>query len=328
MEYKFINVTKDLSTVEMKEQTKINIKTIKLLNEEVTRLKQVREQEEIIVEKNIEVTKETDETFDIEIESDNSLIEEINYYYSRILSEDDSVLKEFLPSLRNSNYQNIVYGICALLLKEITEVKVFIETEKDSLTKQELEDFKEEIINKQRLITEINKANVEIIDKGENEENKISNNIVFSTDDIEITYQELKVEITGIAETGKERDVVVKDAVKSVVTKKYLYAKARQAGIHVTTEEYEAYKTALSTDIQNSENKEAVQAYFDGFGGEENYWKQMEATIMQNLTIHKYLNEQAANEKEIEEIKEKAYTEALTIDEEKELIRIANGIYE
>ena len=179
MEYKFINVTKDLSTVEMKEQTKINIKTIKLLNEEVTRLKQVGEQEEITVEKNIEVTKETDETFDIEIESDNSLIEEINYYYSRILSEDDSVLKEFLPSLKNSNYQNIVYGICALLLKEITEIKVFIETEKDSLTKQELEDFKEEIINKQRLITEINKANVEIIDKGENEENKISNNIVF-----------------------------------------------------------------------------------------------------------------------------------------------------
>lgn len=179
MEYKFINVTKDLSIVEMEEQTKINIKTIKLLNEEVTRLKQVREQEEITVEKNIEVTKETDETFDIEIESDNSLIEEINYYYSRILSEDDSVLKELLPSLKNSNYQNIVYGICALLLKEITEVKVFIETEKDSLTKQELEDFKEEIINKQRLITEINKANVEIIDKGESEENKISNNIVF-----------------------------------------------------------------------------------------------------------------------------------------------------
>lgn len=179
MEYKFINVTKDLSIVEMEEQTKINIKTIKLLNEEVTRLKQVREQEEITVEKNIEVTKETDETFDIEIESDNSLIEEINYYYSRILSEDDSVLKELLPSLRNSNYQNIVYGICALLLKEITEIKVFIETEKDSLTKQELEDFKEEIINKQRLITEINKANVEIIDKGESEENKISNNIVF-----------------------------------------------------------------------------------------------------------------------------------------------------
>ena len=54
----------------------------------------------------------------------------------------------------------------------------------------------------------------------------------------------------------------------------------------------------------------------------------MESTIMQNLTIHKYLNEQAANEKEIEEIKEEAYTEALTIDEEKELIRIANGIYE
>lgn len=179
MEYKFINVTKDLSTVEMKEQTKINIKTIKLLNEEVARLKQVREQEEITAEKNIEVTKETDETFDIEIESDNSLIEEINYYYSRILSEDDSVLKELLPSLKNSNYQNIVYGICALLLKEITEIKVFIETEKDSLTKQELEDFKEEIINKQRLITEINKANVEIIDKGESEENKISNNIVF-----------------------------------------------------------------------------------------------------------------------------------------------------
>ena len=155
-----------------------------------------------------------------------------------------------------------------------------------------------------------------------------SNNVVFATDTVEITYQELKVEITGIAETGKERDVVVKDAVKSVVTKKYLYAKAKQAGIHVTTDEYEAYKTALSTDIQNSENKEAVQAYFDGFGGEENYWKQMEATIMQNLTIHKYLNEQAANEKEIEEIKEEAYTEALTIDEEKELIRIANGIYE
>lgn len=179
MEYKFIDITKDLSVIEMEEQIKTNIKTIKLLNEEVRRLKQVSKQEETIIENDIKDAEEVDELFDTEIENEDSLIEEINYYYSRILSEDDSVLKEFLPSLRNSNYQNIVYGICALLLKEITEIKVFIETEKDSLTKQELEDFKEEIINKQRLITEINKANVEIIDKGESEENKISNNIVF-----------------------------------------------------------------------------------------------------------------------------------------------------
>ena len=179
MEYKFIDITKDLSVIEMEEQIKTNIKTIKLLNEEVRRLKQVSKQEETIIENDIKDTEEVDELFDTEIENEDSLLEEINYYYSRILSEDDSVLKELLPSLKNSNYQNIVYGICALLLKEITEVKVFIETEKGSLTKQELEDFKEEIINKQRLITEINKANVEIIDKGESEENKISNNIVF-----------------------------------------------------------------------------------------------------------------------------------------------------
>lgn len=179
MEYKFIDITKDLSVIEMEEQIKTNIKTIKLLNEEVRRLKQVSKQEETIIENDIKDAEEVDELFDTEIENEDSLIEEINYYYSRILSEDDSVLKELLPSLRNSNYQNIVYGICTLLLKEITEIKVFIETEKDSLTKQELEDFKEEIIYKQRLITEINKANVEIIDKGESEENKISNNIVF-----------------------------------------------------------------------------------------------------------------------------------------------------
>lgn len=163
---------------------------------------------------------------------------------------------------------------------------------------------------------------------GDTSNGDASNNVVFATDTIGITNEELKVAITGIAETGKERDAVVKDAVKTVVTKKYLYAKAKQAGIHVTMVEYEAYKTALSTDIQNSENKEAVQAYFDGFGGEENYWKQMKETIMQNLTIHKYLSEQAVNENEIEEIKEKAYIEALTVDEEKELIQIADGIYE
>lgn len=173
-----------------------------------------------------------------------------------------------------------------------------------------------------------------------------SDTIVFSTDDVEVTKGELTAVIAGNTGQGKSQDEIVKDAVKTVVTRKYLYAEAVKAGVNVTNVEYETYKKTLNDSIQKSENKDSVQAYFEGFGGEENYWKKMKPMIMQNLVIRKYLDEQVETENEVQgysieespaernekdkletQIKEEAYEEALTAEEEEKLIHIADKLY-
>ncbi|MCI7106703.1 MAG: hypothetical protein MR945_02320 [Agathobacter sp.] len=178
-------------------------------------------------------------------------------------------------------------------------------------------------------------------------EDEEAGTILFSRGDIEVTKGELTSAIIGNMGRGKNQEEIVEDAVQTVVTRKYLYVKAAKAGVAVTEEEYEAYKEMLSESLQNADNKEDVQAYFDGFGGEDNYWKSMKPTILQNLTIRKYLNEQTGNEsgavgysekeipagtdkqQELEtQIKAEAYEEALTVEEQEKLIDAAVELYQ
>lgn len=183
MTYKFIDITNGLSVLEMETATQENTKTIKLLSEEVKRLKSVSLQSELEKSRILDITIEEDITE--EIDDDSSLLDEITYYYSKIIeatsiSPLDSVnLKELLPSLKNSNYQNIIYGICALLLKEINEILEFIQTENAGLTKEELQEFKEEALTKQKLMHEINVSNIEKQEEIISEKEEPLNNIVF-----------------------------------------------------------------------------------------------------------------------------------------------------
>jgi len=181
MKYQFVEITKDLTAEEMKSRTDINTRTIKILNEEVNRLKLASLKEErAIYDKS--VTKiDTKQFIEEKFDDDASLLEEINYYYSKITSLEDGIsINEMLPSKKNPNYQNIIYGICALLLKENNEIKIFIESEKDNLTKEELTEFKDEILVNQIKINLIKETEAKIEKENTLEEKKeASNNIVF-----------------------------------------------------------------------------------------------------------------------------------------------------
>lgn len=178
-------------------------------------------------------------------------------------------------------------------------------------------------------------------------EDEESGTILFSTDDIEVTKGELTSAIIGNMGQGKKQEEIVGAAVQTVVTQKYLYVKAVEAGVAVTEEEYETYKKMLSESLQNADNKEDVQAYFDSLGGEDNYWEIMKPTIMQNLTIRKYLNVQTGSESKVvgysekgiqagmdeqqeleTQMKAEAFEEALTVEEQEKLIDVAAELYQ
>ena len=58
--------------------------------------------------------------------------------------------------------------------------------------------------------------------------------------------------------------------------------------------------------MQKAENQHDMQDFYEGFGGENNYWKSMEASIRQNLVVRKYIDSQTDKQTE-EEIRQKAY---------------------
>lgn len=183
MEYKFIDVSMEQSVTQIEKNTQENIKTIKLLSDEVKRLKSASVLKEETNNNVPDIITESDE--EEELDEDYSLLEEIKYYYSKIINEkdklsnltDNKILKELLPSTKNSNYQNIIYGINTLILKEINEILGFINLDGLELTKEELQEFKDEILFKQKLIQHINSNN---IDKQDEESVvEVLNNIVF-----------------------------------------------------------------------------------------------------------------------------------------------------
>lgn len=186
MEYSFKKFDKEQSLDEMKEDAISNINTIKKLLDEVEKLK-LGYTENNIEENILQITEEENVTTE-NLDENNSLVEEINYYYLRVrdltLTGNDESLKNLmkeLPSKRKSNYKDIMLGISTFLIKDINEIKNFIESEKDIISKEELEEFQKDIVDIQ------NKINTIIYISSTNElENKINseteeslNNIVF-----------------------------------------------------------------------------------------------------------------------------------------------------
>lgn len=163
MKYQFITLTTDLELCEMESACIENTKTINMLSKEVTSLKKIVNQKEN-ANNSVESSNISTETLE-EFDEEENLISEIEFYYLNIkelenLDENElsQKLKSVLPSVKNTNYQMIIYGINSLIIKEINEMRFFVETEKDNLTKEELKQFKDEIIKMQKLIYLINDA--------------------------------------------------------------------------------------------------------------------------------------------------------------------------
>lgn len=189
MEYSFKNIN-DLngSIDKMKECILDNINTLNKLLSKVEKLRLGQDYSTIEEETTSDnLPKDNNETENI-LETENTLFEEINYYYLRVrdfeLIESEESLELFkkeLPSKRKSNYQDIILGINAFLMRDINEIRNFIEEEKKLISIEELEDFKKDIFDIQRKINTI--FYVSRADSLEIEENLVNdeklNNIVF-----------------------------------------------------------------------------------------------------------------------------------------------------
>ena len=188
MEYNLKEINQNQSLDIIEENILENIDTLNKLTKKIKEIEEsnAKEQNEFISSKENRIKENTKKEKNIiENDDENSLIEEINYYYLQIKDLDinkenylEKLIQE-LPSKRNGNYYDIILGINTFLMKEINEIKNFLETEKDIITKEELRDFKQDIIEIQTKINSIiklsNSNDLEI----ENSKEEVHNNIVF-----------------------------------------------------------------------------------------------------------------------------------------------------
>lgn len=185
MKYSIKNIDIETSTVEeMKEDTFKNIDILKELATELetlrlgntstsTKSNQLKEINENIIDK----IEENDD--------ENSILEEINYYYLQIKDFNFDNSQEYLekltkelPSRKKTNYQEIILGINTFLMKDINEINTFLEEEKDNLSINELEEFKQDILEiKQKINAILYLSKVELSSPKQLEEKL--NNIVF-----------------------------------------------------------------------------------------------------------------------------------------------------
>lgn len=104
---------------------------------------------------------------------------EIEYFFNMLDSITDSTMmkeeiKSILPSKKKSNYHPLVLRLKMELLKNIKDIQDLIEEEKDGLTKEDLEEFKEEIRLNQAKLSIMND-----IEKETENENEVVENHLF-----------------------------------------------------------------------------------------------------------------------------------------------------
>lgn len=157
MEYIILNPTK-ATEEQMRAAISCNNRTYQLMNSEIMKLRRVAESEKNSVER--EEPKEEYQTSLQQDQKDIDFEEEAEYYYSAIkdLSKDnlETELIDALPSRKNYQYQRIVLRIKAEIMRSIKELKDFFESE--DLSKEDAEEFKEELLFETEKIAALNRA--------------------------------------------------------------------------------------------------------------------------------------------------------------------------
>ncbi len=107
-----------------------------------------------------------------------------------------------------------------------------------------------------------------------------------------ITETELNRQIKVYEIAG--RADVREDALSHLIERKTLLYAAGEKGITVSEEDLELYIQELKNTLEKSsaQEKEALQAYYDGFGGEDVYWEAMRKTIGDSLVIEAYFRQE------------------------------------
>ena len=183
MEFIKIDPSKTTSE-EIAQAITLNCKTIKLMKKEIEKLEKINQDYCNSAEKRENSNNESVETDEITITSDTQKTDfdnKIDYYYSLIdlipISEKLNEEREAtLPSDKNVDYNDIIMRLKLELYKNIKELKEFIEEE--SLSLDELREFREEIKTNQLKIDSIDYINNEK-DKKESADDNKENNLIF-----------------------------------------------------------------------------------------------------------------------------------------------------
>lgn len=184
-EYRILDCDKYLSYNQLKKAMIRNAETLIMLEKKVKKLRELN-----VKNTTVEEPKEEKQAILTSSEEDieeNSILDEINYYLSLIneidFSEEENLTEKImmsLPSIKHGNFQTIIYGINAEILKNINEIKRFIEEEKENFTKEELQEFKDDVVENQRKMMLINQAvNYSLTSEESNLKEETPNKLVF-----------------------------------------------------------------------------------------------------------------------------------------------------
>lgn len=124
--------------------------------------------------------KITSEYFNLDNDDEYSLDDTVNFYLSLLDSISDcdfkaGMISYALPSKMSYNYEIVIARICAEYLRQIKEIEELIFTEKESLTGDDLNQFKNEIIALNNRINTIKEEKNLTSDESE----KVHNNLIF-----------------------------------------------------------------------------------------------------------------------------------------------------
>lgn len=116
--------------------------------------------------------------------NDEDFENEIDYYYKQIFylkpSEDlKEKMIDILPSPKKNNYNKIISRIKLEIMKNIKEIKETIIHLIDITEKQDLEEFRNEILFEKKKIEIIDERTIELEENAEIKEEIIENNLIF-----------------------------------------------------------------------------------------------------------------------------------------------------
>ena len=188
MEFKFVDVD-NLTEEELLELLEYNKEVSKNKLKELNNLSNVKNTKkiEIVPSKktfNVKKTEIVNEPIiqdDLDDETDE-FEDEIDFYLSELrkinINETDDIT-DSLPLRSNYDYKKIIYRLIFEFKKDIKDINDIIQKEKDTLTKDELLELKEEINNNNKMLSLLKETQEE---KNESKERpKIKNNLFFLT---------------------------------------------------------------------------------------------------------------------------------------------------
>ncbi len=181
MEIKIIDLQNQKNEQILIEGIKKNIETAKFLRGEIKRLTPETSQDFFLKGNEKPPMKVQQQKKEQE---NPEFIDAVNEYFAKIKKikvgeqPSDSLRQKFINSLppkSDYHYTKIVLRIETELLKEMIEIKNFLESEKQTIAKEDLDDFKEEILQNQKKIEWIENIRKEI----ENVESKEEENQLY-----------------------------------------------------------------------------------------------------------------------------------------------------